>query len=282
MQDPLLQRVVDRHLIRLASRKACAGSTMRLASAGLTPEVVAAFAEGFYLPTHKGRVAFGTLTKKLKELVGAFRKAPKLWEHFKGMLSVSSLMELPGAIKKLAAEGYKLFRKAIGKLFSYWPLKLYTLPHSQLFSFNTLIGKLLDKAPALKRALEAGARKIGGFGEMLRKKAPMITGIAMAAIYIWIWMSVVEFEWDLHSLTNAVTGSLTFHDFLASLPGSIFGAILNTLNLGTFTLLPYAIAARFLWLLANRYLEWTGRGFRWNAKALEEDFGISSPMPETS
>lgn len=278
MHDPLVQRVVDRHLIRLAAREACGSNSARVASAGLTPEVVAAFAEGFYLPHHRGRVAFGGLTRKLKQLVEAFKKAPRLWEKFKSLLGVTGLAQLPGAIKDLAKRGYKALRKVVSKLFEKWPLKLYTLDKGQLMSFNDLIGKLLDKSPGLKRALESGARKFGDFGEMLRKAAPTITGVAMVGIYLWVWMNVVEFEWDFRSLTDAITGAMSFHDFMASLPGSAFGFILNAFNLGTFTLLPYAVAARFLWLLANRYLEWTGRGFRWNAEALQADFGISWPM----
>jgi hypothetical protein len=109
---------------------------------------------------------------------------------------------------------------------------------------------------------------------MLRKKAPHIMGVVMVGIYIWVWMNVVEFEWDFKGLTDAITGAMSFPDFLASLPGSAFGAILNVFGFGTFTLLPIAVAARILYLLQHRYVEWNGRGFTVNWALMKRDFDL--------
>ena len=273
-----INRLADRYLVRMAAHAACAGSGVRLASAGLTPEVVTAFAEHFYLPQHQGRVAFGGLMRKLKQLVEAFKKAPKLWDRFKQLIGVEKLSDLPKAIKALAAKAHKALRKLLHKLFDSWPLRIYTLEKGKLTSFNDMLSGLLSKSPALKRTLDKALSRIGTFGEMLRKQAPRIMGVVMVGIYIWVWMNVVEFEWDFKGLMEAVTGAMTFPDFMASLPGSALGALLNGFGFGTFTLLPFALVARILYLLQHRYIEWTGRGFSVNWALMKKDFNLDPAM----
>jgi hypothetical protein len=269
-----INRLADRYLVRLAAHEACASSSVRLASAGLTPEVVAAFGEHFYLPQYQGRVAFGGLVRKLRKLVEAFRKAPRLWEQFKRLLGIKSLADIPKAIKDLAAKAGKYLRGLIRKLFDTWPLKLYTLEKGKLKSFNDMLDGLLSKSPRLKAALSKAVGKFGDFGEMVRQKAPRVMGALMVGIYIWVWLNVVEFEWDFKGLMDAVTGALTFPEFLATLPGSAFGALLNIFGFGTFTLLPLTIAARVLYLIQYRYVSWTGRGFTVDWKLMQQDFGV--------
>jgi len=265
-------RIANRHLCRLAARQAC--GDVRVASAnGLTPDVVAAFAEGFYLPMHTGKVAFGGLVRKLKKLVESFRKAPRVWQQFQKIVGSKSLKDLPGAIKSFAKKGFRTFQKAMTKLFQTWPLKLYTLEKGKIKSFNDHIEDVLKRFPKLHGALRNGTRRIGDFGELLRQKAPTIAGGAMVAIYIWVWLNVVEFEWDFKALVDAITGAMSFPDFLSSLPGSAFGFLLSAFNLGTWTLLPYAVAARMLYLIAHRYVTWDGRAFHFDTDKLAADFG---------
>lgn len=272
-----IQHVADRFLVRLAAQEACRNSGMRLASSGLTPDVVAAFAEHFYLPQHGGRVAFGGLVRKLKQMVDGFKHLPHLWDRFKKAIGVESLSDLPGVLMSLAATAKKAIRSVLDKVFDTWPLKIYTLDKGKLAGINQLLEGLVSKSPKLKQFLSAATAKIGHYGEMVRKAAPHLAGAVMMAIYIWVWLNVVEVEWDLKALTDAVSGALTFPDFLASLPGSAIGALLNTFNLGTFTLLPFALAARILYMLAHRYIEWTGRGFRVDWALIKEDFEVEMP-----
>lgn len=271
-----IQHVADRFLVRLAAQEACRTTGMRLASAGLTPEVVAAFGEHFYLPQHQGKVAFGNLVRKLKKLVDGFKRLPKLWDKFKEVIGVESLMDLPGAIKNLAAMAEKGLRKVLHKLFDTWPLKIYTLEKGKIASFNAMLDTLISKSPKLKRVLDSAVSKIGDFGEMVRKHAPHIVGGLMAAIYIWVWFNVVEFEWDLKALVDAVSGALTFPEFMATLPGSAFGFLLNGFGFGTFTLLPLTIAARLLYLLQQRYISWTGTGFKVDWAMVKADFNVDT------
>lgn len=277
-----IQHVADRFLVRLAAQEACRNSGMRLASSGLTPDVVAAFAEQFYLPQHEGKVAFGGLVRKLKQMVDGFKHLPHLWDKFKKALGVESLSDLPGVIMDMAGQAKKALRFVLTKVFNTWPLKIYTLDKGKLGGINQLLDSLISKSPKFKQFIQAAAAKMGHYGEMVRKAAPHITGAVMVAVYVWVWFNVVEVEWDLKALTDAVSGALTFPDFLASLPGSAVGLLLNTLNLGTFTLLPVTLAARVLYMLANRYIEWTGRGFKVDWALIKADFHVEMPEQPAS
>lgn len=275
----LTSKVADRYLVRLASRKAHASlqNSRRTASSEITPEVLAAFAEAFYLPMHGGsRVAFGGLLKKLKQLGQVFTKVPKLWDHFKKMVGITSITELPKALKGLAKQGYKVLRKLVGRLFNTWPLKLYTLSKDQFFSINSLLDKLMSKFPSFGKWVTTKVKpRVDQLDLWLRSKAPVISGVLMVAVYIWIWFNVVEFEWDLKGLADAFTGALSLSDLLASLPGSALGFLMKALNLGTFTLLPAAFAARLLWLMTKRYVVWTGKGFELNREQLAADLKVA-------
>jgi len=274
----LTSKVADRYLVRLAARKAHTSlqKSRRTASSEITPEVLAAFAEAFYLQRYRGRVAFGGLLKKLKQLGQVFTKVPKLWDHFKKMVGITSLTELPKALKELAKRGYQVLRKLVGKLFSTWPLKIYTLSKDQFFSINNLLGNLMAKFPAFGKWVNTKVRpRVDQFDQWLRSKSPALSGVLMAAVYIWIWFNVVEFEWDLKGLADAFTGALSLSDLLSSLPGSALGFLMRALNLGTFTLLPAAFAARLLWLMSKRYVVWTGRGFELNRELLAADLKVA-------
>ena len=102
----------------------------------------------------------------------------------------------------------------------------------------------------------------------------MISGMLVAAIYIYIWMNVVEFEWDWHSLALGFTGHIGIADLLTSLPSAVIGSLLNGFGIGTFTLLPVVTAARIIYLMAHRYLTWTGSGFKFESELLSKDMKI--------
>lgn len=277
-----IQHVADRYLCRLAAQEACLSTGVRLASAGLTPEVVAAFAEHFYLPQHEGRVAFGGLVRKLKQLVEGFKHLPRLWDKFKKVIGIESLADIPKAIMSLASTAKKAIKQVLHKMFDTWPLKIYTLEKGKLASFNQMLDKLIGKSPKLKRALDSAIRAVGSFGETVRQHAPHIMGAVMVAVYIWVWLNVVEFEWDLKALVDAISGGMTFPDFLSSLPGSAFGFLLNSFGFGTFTLLPLTLVARLMYLLGHRYVEWTGSGFKVDWGKIKADFDVDSaglPVP---
>ncbi|MDB4278171.1 hypothetical protein N9917_01075 [Deltaproteobacteria bacterium] len=275
------QRIADRHIIQMAVRKATSSRDFRRRRGSvrdLTPEVLETFAVEFYLPMHQGKVAFGSLTRKLREMSKAFSRYPKLWQKFKDAIGVQGMMDLPGAIRQLAKDGHKALKRTIGKAFDVWPLKLYTLPASKVLSVNTMIEKLMDQFPQFKSYLSQNVKpKVDLFDRWLRKHLPTVSRVLMVAIFIFIWLNVVEFEWDIEALVRVMGGQLSLAELLASLPGSALGAMMNGLGLGTFTLLPVTIVARLMWLTSKRYLIWTGRGFELNWDHLAADGLVQNP-----
>lgn len=269
------QRIAERFLVRQAARQACQGR--RTASqAGLTPAVVEAFAEAFYLPFNQGRVAasFGNLVRKLQELTKFFTRFPKMWDRFKELIGVEGLTDLPGRVKDLAKEGYQALRKLVGKAFQHWPLKLYTLDKGKLKGINDLLNSALAKFPKLQSFLEQKVKpRVDAFDQWLRENLPVVSKVVIVAVYVWIWLNVVEFEWDMKSLVDALTGSIGLSDLLASLPGSALGFLMNALNLGTFTLLPVTLVVRLVYLVGRRYVVWTGEGIQVDWALLQKDFG---------
>jgi hypothetical protein len=240
----------------------------------LTPEALEAFAS-FWIPP-KGKVAFGGIIKRLKQLAEAFKKAPRLWEQFKKVIGAESLADIPGAIKDLAKKGRDVLKGVVGKLFGTWPLKIYTLEKSKLLSFQTILDRLLKKHPKFTHWLDSKVKpKVNQFDIWLRENIPVVSRALLVAVYFFIWFNVIEFEWDFHSLTEALTGNMSLVDLLGSLPSSAVGALLSSLGLGMFSLLPAAFVARLAWLIAHRYVHWTGKGFEFDMERLSNDLGMS-------
>jgi hypothetical protein len=260
------------------NRQAVRRALLRQASAcpGASPELqifARSLTANFLTPT---RTAFFGLAAKVKQIVSAFTAAPRLWEAFKDAVGIKSLADIPGALKRLADAAKRVLSKALHKLFDTWPLKIYTLNRDKVLSFNDVLNRLLPQSPKFRAWLDSGVRRVKDFGETLRQKAPVITGVAMLGVYVWVWLNVVEFEWDLKSLTDAVFGNMTFGDFLDSLPGSAMGLLLRAFNFGTFTLLPWALVGRLTFMLAISYIEWQdNKGFTVNWPKLKADFGFS-------
>ena len=272
-------RVVARHLIRVAARDACHREFCgRTASVDLTERVLIAAAEGALIPDDGSPMRTAglmALPRKLAEFAKAVKRYPNLWEKVKEFIGVKSLADIPGRVKELAKEGYAALKKVLTRVFKTWPLKLYTLPENALFSVNKILENLLVRFPQFGKWLEASVKpRVDQFDKWLSEHLPVVRRVLMTAIYVWIWLNVVEFEWDLKGLLEAATGQLTLSSLLASLPGSTLGAMMNGMGLGTFTLLPAATAGRLLFLMSKRYLTWTGSGFTVEWEKLSSDFGV--------
>ena len=273
----MAERVAARHEIRLAAKRACVSINRTASADGLLERCLVAMAEGALL-SDDGSVrtaGFANLARRLKQMAVMVGKFPKLWDRVKEFLGVQSLTDLPGRITELAKEGYKALKRLVDKAFAVWPLKLYALPESKLFSLNTALEKLMDASPAFKKFLTDTVKpRVDQFDKWLREYLPTVSKVVMVSIYVWIWLNVVEFEWDLKGILDAATGALSLSDLLASLPGSILGALMNSLGLGTFTLLPAAYAVRLMLVISRRYVSWTGSGFSFDAEKLRADFGM--------
>lgn len=274
----MAERVAARHEIRLAAKRACVSINRTASANGLLERCLVAMAEGALLSDDDGSVrtaGFANLARRLKQMAVMVGKFPNLWDRVKEFLGVESLTDLPGRITELAKEGYKALKRLVDKAFAVWPLKLYTLPESKLFSLNTALEKLMDASPAFKTFLTDTVKpRVDQFDRWMKEYLPTVSKVVMVAVYVWIWLNVVEFEWDLKGILDAATGALSLSDLLASLPGSILGALMNSLGLGTFTLLPAAYAVRLMLVISRRYVSWTGSGFSFDAEKLRADFGM--------
>ena len=183
---------------------------------------------------------------------------------------------IPKAIKELAKKGFRLLRKIITKAFDKWPLKLYTIEESKVFSFNELLTRIFAKFPKLKQWMDSKAKPfLNSADAWIRKYLPGIGHVALIAIFVWIWLNVTEFEWDIKALTDAITGALTLGDLIGSLPGSALGFLMNGFGFGTFTLLPIMIGARILLLLSLRLVRWSGREFELNKAKMADMVGTT-------
>lgn len=278
-ESVLARRVAARfHIREEATRALAASSRIRTASdrEGLRRMLVA-MAEGALLPEVglPREAGLGAVFSKFKQVLRSIDRAPALWGKVKDLLGVESLASLPQRLKEAAREGGKYLQKALDRAFHTWPLKLYTLPEAKLFGLNALLEKLLDLSPTFKKFLRENVKpRIDQLDDWLKKNLPNLSRAVMVAIYIWIWFNVVEFEWDLKTLVSVAMGAMSLSDLLSSLPASILGFALNGLGLGTFTLLPAAMAARFAFLVGMRYVSFEGGNLRLNREKLIEDFGI--------
>ena len=268
--EQLVEVVAHKHLCRQASYKAWRSFPKVASTSDFNPIIV-----GDFLSSFSTRVALKGLVSQAKKIISLFSKSPKLWDSFKKLLGIESVREIPAALKKLGDLAVSALKKALHTLFVSWPLKLFTLPHQKIFSFNAWLDKIVKSYPKLKQWVDRVSHTIGDWGEWVRKKAPHITGLVMAAIYIWVWVNVVEFEWDAHSFLRALTGQMDFHDFLTTIPGSAFGFLLNVFDIGTFTLLPYVISARILVLIYYKFVVWDGDSFIVTPQ-MSKEFGVEA------
>ena len=280
-------RVAARFQIRQAAHIAASevhASGVRTASSReLTGETLAAFGEAFWLPAMTGSRAMRrqagigglrAMAKRLKQLGEIFKKAPRLWEDFKRVVGVKSLTDLPKALKDLAKRGYDALRKIIGKAFDTFPLKMFLIKGTSL---NDYLAKITKQVPGLEQALSKVREQTDIIGDWLRKHAPAVSTVVIVAVFLFIWMNVLEFEWNLSDITKALIGQISLGDLLSSLPGSAMGFLMNGLGFGTFTLLPAAVATRMLWLMHKGYIRWNGKWFEFDEAKLEADgYEVSS------
>jgi len=270
------RRVASRHQVRQVARRVSADLQRgpRTASSNeMTADVLWAFADAFWTPPGgTGRVAgmrgLRGLAKRLKQLGKMFTRAPRLWQDFKRLVGVESLKDLPGILRDLAEKGKSVLKGVFKKAFNTFPLSMFKIKGAGV---NDFLKKLTDRVPGLNDALgkvKGGADQLGDF---LRKHAPNLSKILIAAVFIFIWMNVLEFEWNFSDIAKALVGGISLGELLATLPGSAIGMLMNVLGLGTFTLLPVALFARIMWLVAKGYVVWDGRWFKLDERALQAD-----------
>lgn len=280
VMDTLALRVRDRHLIRLAVQQAYTGKT---ASSAEDLVVVQAVLEGFWEPRvgstdKQALLGIGRAIAKLLDLV---RKAPRAWEAIKQALGLDELeglgwrekaKVLGAKLKELATAGKKALGASLKKMVSTFPLSLFFVPQNKAPGLTDLLARIFHKSPRMRALLEkirGGAEKVDVW---LKKYVPRLSRALYAAVFIWVWLNVAELSWDVEGILAGFTGRISLGDLLASLPESGIGFIAASFGLG-YGALPYALIARIIWLVANRYLEWVpGKGLKvkWQAMGVPE------------
>jgi len=276
LQEGMVSRVVARTHIRNAARLACS-SYGRTASARRPLErALVAMGESLFLESVMHVAGVGNLLRKFKQIVMSATKFPKLWGRVKEFLGVESLGQLPEKLKELAKDGMGALKKVMHHIFQTLPMKLFTLPESKLFSVNSILERLMKVSPSFEKFIGSHVKPhVEQFDLWLKERVPTISKVVLVGIYIFIWVNVAEFEWDLKSLLEALSGQLSLFDLLSSLPGSVLGLLINmTLGSGTFTFLPIALVARLSFVIGMRYVDWTGSGFKFDWAKLQKDFNI--------
>ena len=268
MEQPDPRRIAARHLIRLASREIATSESFQTRQASLhdfTPEVLAAFGEGFLLdPEGMPRTAFfGNLKKKLQRVWDFVKRAPQAWAKLKTFFRLKDISELPGVITDWAKKGKQALRKILKSLTTKFPLSLYFVNRGKMPGLSDLMKRIIESSPKLRKALTSiNTRVVQPLDRWIEKHLPTFGRPIKAAIFIWVWLHVVEITWDFDALLIGFTGGLSLSELFASFPESALGAFLLSFGIG-YGLLPVMLMARILWLVAHRYVTWVpGKGLK--------------------
>ena len=118
----IVSNVADRYMIRKASEIAYFEiSNVRVASLSkqaqqmrreFSVELFEAFASPFIGRIAAKDIGIKDIVKKVKDIWGAFKKAPKYWDEFKKMLGVKAT-SLVGLIAELPKKVWNLFKQGI-------------------------------------------------------------------------------------------------------------------------------------------------------------------------
>jgi len=279
--DAVALRVRDRFLIRKAVDLQYTDS-VRIAAWSPPKEQVLAIAEAFWEPRlATDKQAFGGIMRAVGKLLKLVKRAPRAWPAIQKALGLDemeglSLIEkgkiLGTKLKELAKEGKRALGKILKGASAHFPLSLFFTPKNKLPGLTDLMVRILDKVPWAKKALgkiHAGSVKVDDF---FKKYLPHLRRPLYGAIFVWIWFNVAELSWDLQGLIAGFTGSISLPELLASMPESGIGLIAASFGLG-YGALPVTLIARFIWLVANHYLEWIpGKGLkvRWSSMGVEQ------------
>lgn len=304
MPLPCPSTVALRWEVLQEARRVVASNQLRTASSNkvsreLTPEVLAAFAEGATEPSHQLRTA--SIGRRLKQLWNTFQKSPQKWEDFKRMLGVKATnwmgvaRELPGKIKKMFSDGKKWLERAGRVLIEKIPLlKIYFDVGTKLPGVGDWMKAALKYAPpSVQKAVNAITSRVtslAGWIDQLLKRHPVLTftGVAVsAAVFAIIWFNVTEISWDLPEIIRGFLGGYSFVELVHSLPESALGFLISLLFPGIpgglvwNVLLPITVALRLGYLVHKGYIKWSpGRELviLWDKLGIEPPEGVPSTM----
>lgn len=265
--------LADKYMIRKACEMAHS-DIMRIRTASLSKraqqvrnefsvELLEAFATPFIGRIAAKGIGIKDIAKKVKDIWGAFKKAPKYWDNFKEMLGIKSknvlglVAELPKKLMAFFKQGIKAIgtaTKALVKSFGDF-IKVFAAISSKTALFNQLMEKImpvLKNNPAtlwvsnkIDSATDTaknflGKIKLGqGSGTaldffkgildwLLNSKISNTLGIPLKAyVFFNIWINVTEISWDFTGIAKGMLGLISWKELFASLPESGVGFIIS-------------------------------------------------------
>jgi hypothetical protein len=281
--DAVALRVRDRFLVRRAVQEAYTDHGVRTASHIPPPEMVQALVEGFFESRvgSTDREAALSAMKAVTRLMGVLKKAPgRVWAaisqalglgEMEGMGFIDKVKHLASRARDLAKRGKDALGKLLKKASQIFPLSLYFIPKGKAPSLTDLMVRIAKKSPMVWNLLQKVKGGAAVVDKWLKKYFPRSSRVLLGAIFIFVWFNVAEISWDFEGLLAGFTGAISLPDLLSSLPESAVGWLAAMFGLG-YGALPVTIIVRLVWLVAHHYIEWTGRGFRinWKAMGVEE------------
>lgn len=207
------------------------------------------------------------LPAKVKDALGD--KALKAWEGVRGTLGrfvdlfknpkiIEALSDFigdvtPDNVKRFMEEGKKVALKVFGALRA-------VLVHPTGMPTLTDLLKRTAIGAGIADWFEAKVKpKADALDKWLKDNLPNLRRAAVAALFTFIWLNVDEISWDWPSLVAGFTGAMDLSDLIASIPESLIGLVTGKLWGIGFTIMPYMILGRIMWMASQKYLEWNGK-----------------------
>jgi hypothetical protein len=227
-----------------------------------TPDVLAAFGEGFLMDEVR-TAGFASLRRKLDRIWKFIQRAPRAWEKLKDFFKVENAKQLGEAIKTWAARGKKVLVRLVKKMTETFPLSLYFVDQGKMPGLSALLKRIVEKSPKLQKTLSSiNTSVVQPLDRWIEKYIPKLGRPLKAAVFIWVWLHVVEITWDFNALLIGFTGGLSLGALFGGFPESSIGFLLSLFGVG-YGMLPVALVARILWLVAHKYVSWVpGKGLK--------------------
>lgn len=230
--------------------------------------VASAIAEHYIPLVASGRLKAATAASRVKSIVDAFKSGDLL----KNIPGVKSIMDLPGAVKKLVDQGARYLSEIGKKLLDVDPvLKILLQAKAAIPSIGNWLNGLVDNLPeSVRRGLSKISSKfksIAAYLDDLFSRGDVLKTfgkVGSAAVYAYIWFNVTEVSWDIPEIVRGFTGQMTFVEILDTLPESALGLVISILLPGIpqkfifNALLPLTVAMRMAYLYKMGVLKISG------------------------
>lgn len=265
--------LADRYMIRKACEIAYSDITkIRTASLSkraqrvrseFSVELLEAFAYPFVGRIAAKGIGVKDIAKKVKDIWGAFKKAPKYWNKFKEMLGIKSknivglIAELPKKLMGFFKQGMKAIGTATKSLVKSLGdfVKIFAAISSKTAIFNQLMEKIMpllknnpatlwvtekiDKATNTAKNFLSKVNLGQGSGTaldffkgildwLLNSKVSNALGTPLKAyVFFNIWINVTEISWDFTGIAKGMLGLISWNELFASLPESGVGFVIS-------------------------------------------------------